>query len=135
MPGPALLGIPLAKWLIGTLAAGYLGKNIYTDIAGLRQQGRLGEKQLGLQELMATYENEAIKRANEENRRQTERYLGMAKESERQRSRETSKDRQMALIAALLQGLGGYRQQTAQTMVDLNRSAPPMALTTLMRGI
>lgn len=126
------MAIPLAAYLIG---GGLMGANWVKDILGIIQQGSLGAKQLSLQELMTKTEAEGTKRANEENRRMAQQYLAMARQGQQEQSRQSSQDRQMQLLMAMLQGMGQYRQQGSQMMTDLQSSAPPMALSRLMRGM
>jgi len=132
MPVQALAAIPLIwKVLAGTaIAGGMYGKNIWEMILQNKTAGR----QLSLQEKMMAGELEASKSANEANRQAAEQYLAMFQKEKSGERAERSKDRQMALIMAMLQGLGQMRQQGIDTMATVNQPLPPMALTTLLRG-
>jgi len=96
---------------------------------------KLGKRQIALEELRARSQTEGARVENEENRRATERYLAMFRQTQEREDIETSRDRQMQLVMGLLGGLTGFRQQAGRTLVDAQRTMPPMALTTLMRGM
>ncbi len=114
---------------------GYLGKETALGGYGLYQQGKQFDKQMGLQELMAKYEQEGTKAANKENREMTDRYMRMLDHSQRRSDRQSSEDRQMQLIMAMMQGASGMQQNTVQTMANVGRPVPPMSMTALMRGL
>jgi hypothetical protein len=101
----------------------------------LGSQHHLGKKQLALDKMLARAQIEAAKTENEENRRSTERYLNMLRETRDREEGESSRDRQMQLVMAMVTGLSGFRQQAGQTLAGSQRTMPPMALTTLMRGM
>jgi len=119
--------------LIAGLAA-MAAPGLVQSIMSLFTERSLGKKQLNLQEKMFASEQETAKRVNEANRQDTERYLGMAREEKKEQQLKDSRDRQMQLLAVMLNAAGAYRSQTAQNFVEGQRTAPPMAMTTLMRG-
>jgi len=131
MAGPAL-AIPLIwKILGGGAVAGMWGK----DLVDMILQTRLSGKQLSLQEKLMAGQIETAQITNEENRKAAEQYLAMFQMEKGAQRKEKSKDRQMALIMAMLQGMNQMGQQGINTMATVNRPLPPMALTTLMRGM
>ena len=120
----------IAKWL----AIAGIGKSIAFGGLDLWAKQRLNPKTLDLQKATLAAEMEAAKSANEANRQDTARLLGLASEEKQEQRLEKSRDRQMQLLATLLSASAAFRQQASQTFVESKRTAPPMAMTTLMRG-
>ncbi|MFH0981802.1 MAG: hypothetical protein V2A79_09715 [Planctomycetota bacterium] len=131
----AIAGAPLLTKLIAGGVAGSLLKDLLMGGLGLRTEHKLGSQRISLEKMIAKARIDAAKVENEENRRATERALAMLTETRRREEIESSRDRQMELVMAMLGGLGGFRQQAGQTLAASQRQMPPLALTTLMRGM
>jgi len=134
----ALKGLSLTE-KIGLAAMGYFGgEQIWSGLGerkGQKQNYLLGLKQLALQRELAEGQTKATKAANEADVQATQKYMNMLLESRGRERKERSEDRQMQLINAMMQGMMGLRSQAGQAAVDSQRQLPPMALTTLMRGM
>lgn len=136
MPLPAALAA-LSSWkVLGALfAGGMLGKSALLEGLALRGEHKYGKKKIALDTMLAKAQVEAARVENEANRRDTEKYLNMLRETRDREDIEGSRDRQMQLVMAMLGGLGDYRQNASTALVESRRTMPPLALTTLMRGM
>jgi len=97
-------------------------------------QLRSGGQQLSLQKAMMENDAMTAKLANEENRRQADQFVTMAQQERTEARKDKSKDRQMALLAAMLQTSGQFQQTAANAAIQSQRELPPTSIVSLLRG-
>lgn len=131
----AIRALPLIEKIGVLLMGGMLAKDAVLKPLELGLNYKGGKRQSALQGMMARAQIDAAKAENEANRADTQKYLGMLRDARDREGIESSRDRQMQLVMAMLAGTGNYRQQTSSVMREAGRTMPPMALTTLMRGM
>lgn len=97
-------------------------------------QLRGGSQQLNLQKAMMENEAMTAKLANEENRRQADQFMTMIQQEKTEARKEKSKDRQMGLLATMLQTSGQFQQNAANATIQSQRELPPTSIVSLLRG-
>ncbi len=95
----------------------------------------LGSKQLKLQQLLGQGQLEAAKAGNEANRQAAAEYMQMLRDEKGEGRKDKNWDRRMQLVMMMLAGMNQFGRQAIDTAVSRDLPAPPMAMTTLLRGM
>jgi monomeric isocitrate dehydrogenase len=134
MPLPALAIPAAAKIGAYAIGGGMLATGWAKDIIGAVQAGKLNAKQLDLQRLMLQGELDAGKAANDENRRQAEMYLAMFGQEKAEARKDKQRQRELDMLAVMLGAMNQVRTAQLDSVRASRMPAPPMALSTLLRG-
>jgi hypothetical protein len=133
----AQAALAIAPWVwkaltaAGFITGGYsIGKGIWETLLNAKLSG----KQLSLQDKMLTGQLKASTMANEQNTKQANDYMAMLTADKAEQRKDKAKDRELAMLMTMIQGMNQMGQAGINANIESRRTAPPMALTTLLRG-
>ena len=130
--GTALTGVApwlkaaLGIWMVGDLIKG--GYGLHSASKEVDTQTELAKMKIKADQQLAETENAA-------NQQATNQYLAMLADMNKRETTERSQDRQMQYLMAILAGTQNLGQQAVQAGVQARLPAPPMAMTSLLRGL
>jgi hypothetical protein len=124
------MAIPLIP-LLGAWA----GADFLKGAMGMGLNYSLGKQQLSLQDKLQQGQLAGMKAGNEANRQAAQEYLTMLREEKTEQRKDKNWDRQLQLVMMMLQGQRDFSNQVAQSAMTQNLPVPPMAMTTLLKGL